>query len=196
MLTPREQDTYQFISNYLLKHQKPPLLSEIAEGLGIQSKGVIHRYLSALEEQGYIQRVSKHRGIELLDAPTAGELPLLGKIAAGRPIEAIQDRQSVNFSQLLGAANRYALQVKGDSMINAGIHSGDFVIVEHADSAAKNQIVVALIDAQEATLKRISYPRKNKIRLTPENDQMQPEDYAADRITIQGVLVAQLRTYA
>ena len=195
MLTPREQDTYQFISNYLLKHQKPPLLSEIAEGLGIQSKGVIHRYLSALEEQGYIQRVSKHRGIELLDAPTAGELPLLGKIAAGRPIEAIQDRQSVNFSQLLGAANRYALQVKGDSMINAGIHSGDFVIVEHADSAAKNQIVVALIDAQEATLKRISYPRKNKIRLTPENDQMQPEDYAADRITIQGVLVAQLRTY-
>lgn len=81
-------------------------------------------------------------------------------------------------------------------MINAGIHSGDFVIVEHADSAAKNQIVVALIDAQEATLKRISYPRKNKIRLTPENDQMQPEDYAADRITIQGVLVAQLRTYA
>lgn len=196
MLTPREQDTYQFISNYLLKHQKAPLLSEIAEGLGIQSKGVIHRYLSALEEQGYIQRVSKHRGIELLDAPTAGELPLLGKIAAGRPIEAIQDRQTVNFSQLLGAANRYALQVKGDSMINAGIHSGDFVIVEHADSAVKNQIVVALIDAQEATLKRISYPRKNRVRLTPENDRMQPEDYAADRITVQGVLVAQLRTYA
>jgi len=142
MLTRREQETYRFINSYLLKHQKAPLLSEIAQGLGIQSKGVIHRYLTALEEHGYIRRYAKHRGIELLDAPNPGELPLLGSIAAGRPIEAIENRESVNFAQLLGAANRYALKVQGDSMINAGIHSGDFVVIEHADSALENQIVV------------------------------------------------------
>jgi len=195
MLTKREQETYRFISSYLLKHQKAPLLSEIAEGLGIQSKGVIHRYLSALENNGYIQRHAKHRGIELLDGPQPGELPLLGSIAAGRPIEAIENRESVNFSELLGAANRYALQVQGDSMINVGIRHEDFVIIEHADSALKGQIVVALIDAQEATLKRISYPKKSLVRLTPENDSMQAQDYPAKRVTIQGVLVAQLRTY-
>jgi len=191
----KEKEAYRFISNYLLKHQQAPLLSEIAQGLGIQSKGVIHRYLTALEKHGYIQRHAKHRGIELLDAPDPGELPLLGSIAAGRPIEAIENRESVNFSQLLGAANRYALQVQGDSMINAGIHSGDFVIIEHADSALKDQIVVALIDAEEVTLKRISYPQKDLVRLTPENDAMQAQDYPVDQIEIQGVLVAQLRTY-
>ena len=154
MLTDREHSTLQFIQEYIAKHHKAPLLTEIATGLGIQSKGVVHRYLSALEEQGYIRRHQKHRGIELEGHPDLDELPLLGCIAAGKPIEAIENRELINFANLLGGPNRYVLQVKGHSMIDEGIRSGDLVVIEQASNARSNQIVVALIDDQEATLKK------------------------------------------
>ena len=160
MLTDREQDTLNFIAHYYIKEHKAPLLAEIAQGLGIQSKGVIHRYLSSLEDQGYIERNSKSRGIELVDKPDFDELPILGRIAAGKPIEAIEDHQLVNFSHLLGGPNRYVLQVKGHSMIDEGIRNGDFVIIESSNTAHKNQIIVALIDNENATLKRIQFPKK------------------------------------
>ena len=196
MLTEREQDTLNFIAHYYVKERKAPLLTEIAQGLGIQSKGVIHRYLSSLEDQGYIERNSRSRGIELVDKPDFDELPLLGRIAAGKPIEAIEDQQLVNFSHLLGGPNRYVLQVKGHSMIDEGIRNGDLVIIESTNNARKNQIVVALIDNENATLKRIQFPRKNIVRLIPENKNMQAKEYAADRVTIQGVLAGQVRMYS
>ncbi len=195
MLTEREQTTLQFIADYILKYRKAPLLIEIAEGLGIQSKGVVHRYLSALEEQGYIRRHQKHRGIQLVDHPDYDELPLLGRIAAGKPIEAIEDRELISFAHLLGGPNRYVLQVKGLSMIDEGIRSGDLVVIEQSSTARNNQIVVALIDNHEATLKRIKFPSRDVIRLIPANKNMQPKDYSADRVTIQGVLVGQVRMY-
>lgn len=195
MLTEREQDTLSFITQYYIRERKAPLLAEIAQGLGIQSKGVIHRYLSSLEDKGYIERHSRSRGIELVDKPDVDDLPLLGRIAAGKPIEAIEDRQLVNFSHLLGGPNRYVLQVKGHSMIDEGIRNGDLVVIESANTARKNQIVVALIDNENATLKRIQFPKKNTIRLIPENKNMQAREYAAERVTIQGVLVGQVRMY-
>lgn len=196
MLTAREQDTLRFITNYYAKQRKAPLLMEIAQGLGIQSKGVVHRYVSSLEEKGYLLRNPKTRGIELSDQPDFNELPLLGRIAAGKPIEAIEDRQLVNFAHLLGGANRYVLQVKGHSMIDEGIRNGDLVVIESVNTAQSNQIVVALIDNENATLKRIQYPKKEVVRLIPENKNMQAKEYSAERVTIQGVLVAQLRMYA
>ena len=195
MLTEREQDTLSFISSYYAKERKAPLLTEIAGGLGIQSKGVVHRYVSALEENGYIVRNPKTRGIELVDHPDVDELPFLGRIAAGRPIEAIEDKQIMNFTHLLGGPNRYVLQVKGHSMIEEGIRNGDLVVIEHASNARSNQIVVALIDGEDATLKRIQYPKKDLIRLVPANKTMQPKEYSAKRVAIQGVLVGQVRTY-
>ncbi len=196
MLTDREQDTYNFITNYYIKTHKAPLLTEIAEGLGIQSKGVVHRYVSSLEEKGYITRNAKTRGIELTDQPNLDELPLLGRIAAGKPIEAIEDQQLVNFSHLLGGPNRYVLQVKGNSMIDEGIRNGDLIIIESQTTAESNQIIVALIDNENATLKRIQFPKKDVVRLIPENKNMQPKEYSSDRVTIQGVLVGQVRMYA
>jgi repressor LexA len=196
MLTEREQDTLSFITQYYIRERKAPLLAEIAQGLGIQSKGVIHRYLSSLEDKGYIERHSRSRGIELIDKPDVDELPLLGRIAAGKPIEAIEDQQLVNFSHLLGGPNRYVLQVKGHSMIDEGIRNGDLVVIESSNIARKNQIVVALIDNENATLKRIQFPKKNIIRLIPENKNMQAREYAAERVTIQGVLVGQVRMYS
>jgi len=195
MLTEREQTTLQFIVDFYAKSRKSPLLTEIAEGLGIQSKGVVHRYLSSLEEQGYIRRHQKHRGIELVDHPNYDELPLLGRIAAGKPIEAIENRELINFAHLLGGTNRYVLQVKGHSMIDEGIRSGDLVVIEQAKMARSNQIVVALIDNHEATLKRIKFPNRDTVRLIPANKNMQPKNYSTDRVTIQGVLVGQVRMY-
>lgn len=196
MLTAREQDTLRFITDYYAKQRRAPLLMEIAKGLGIQSKGVVHRYVSSLEEQGYLLRnAKKPGGIELTDQSDFNELPLLGRIAAGKPIEAIEDRQLVNFAHLLGGSNRYVLQVKGHSMIDEGIRNGDMVVIESVSTAQSGQIVVALIDNENATLKRIQYPKKNVVRLIPENKHMQAKDYSAERVTIQGVLVAQLRMY-
>ena len=195
MLTEREQAALQIIQNYIAKHRKAPLLTEIAAGLGIQSKGVVHRYLSTLEEQGYIRRHQKHRGIELESHPNSHELPLLGRIAAGKPIGAIENQELINFANLLGGPNRYVLQVKGHSMIDEGIRNGDLVVIEQASTARSNQIVVALIDEQDATLKRIKFPRRDVIRLIPANKNMQPKEYSADRVIIQGVLVGQVRMY-
>jgi|TARA_B110000908_G_scaffold122506_1_gene143686 repressor LexA len=195
MLTDREQDTYQFIKSYYHSKRKAPLLLEIAEGLGIRSKGVVHRYVSSLEEQGYIVRHAKTRGISLVDRTDIDELPMLGRIAAGKPIEAIEDQQVVNFSHLLGGANRFVLQVKGHSMIDEGIRNGDFVVIESQTTAVSNQIVVALVDNENATLKRIQFPKKNIICLIPENKNMQAKEYSSDRISIQGVLVGQVRMY-
>ena len=195
MLTKREQDTFDFIASYYAKQRKAPLLTEIAESLGIQSKGVVHRYVSALEQKGYILRNPKTRGIELADHPNINELPFLGRIAAGKPIEAIEDRQSVDFAHLLNGPDRYVLEVKGRSMVDEGIRHGDLVIIEHASTARSNQIVVALIDGEEVTLKRIQFPKKDTVRLIPANKNMQAKEYPSRRVEIQGVLVGQVRVY-
>lgn len=196
MLSPREQDVYNFIVRFIRENGQSPLLTEIGEGLGIQSKGVIHRYISALEEAGLIEKTGRHRGIRVLEEGVApGTIPLMGRIAAGQPIEAIADQQVLDLNSLFAGASCYALQVKGESMIEEGIQDGDWVVIEAADSARNGDIVVALVDGEEATLKTIEYTTDGQVRLIPANSTMEVMVYPADRVQIQGLLKGQLRVY-
>ncbi len=198
MLTATQHKVLDFIRQYLAAQAYAPSLSEIAVGIGIRSKGTAHRHVQALAEAGYLRLIpGRKRGIELVDEPRDRllKLPLLGRIAAGRPIEAIADQESLNLADYLLGPDRYALQVTGDSMIEAGILDGDLVIVKRQDTANDNQIVVALIDGEEATLKRLQHRPDGEILLIAENRHMSPLAYAAERVSIQGVLVGQLRRY-
>lgn len=201
MLTDQQRRTYQFIGEYHDRHGYAPKLGEIAEGIGIRSKGVVHRYIKAIAEEGLIAlHPGKHRGIRLVkNHPRTREkdlsLPLAGKIAAGRPIEAIPDQEAINLAEFFIGPDCFVLRVQGDSMIEAGILDGDMVIVEKRDYAENGDIVVALIDNDEATLKRLKKNRGGSITLIPANQSMQPISYPARRIQIQGIVVGQMRSY-
>ncbi len=186
----------RFIRRYLAQHGQGPTLTEIGDALGINSKGTVHRYVQALVDKGHLHHTERGwRGIRLTELPHSHTtLPLVGRIAAGRPIEAIPDQDELSFSEFSDQDN-YALEVQGDSMCEIGILDGDIVIIKSQPMAKDGEIVVALIDDQEATLKRFRKLDDNKIKLIPENSQMQPMVYDAQRVQIQGVLVGQLRRY-
>lgn len=198
-LTDSQRKVLDFIQRFIAIYTVPPKLQEVAEGIGISSRGVAHRYVQALVEAGYIETDSgKHRGIRLLKSNPyhpESRLPLLGEIAAGKPIEAIPGQDEIDLSEFFGR-NNFAVQVKGDSMIDAGILDGDTVIIEFRETADDGDIVVALIDESETTLKRFKRSQRGKyIKLIPENSEMEPMVYEAERVRIQGVLIGQLRKY-
>ncbi len=195
MLTPLESRILEFVRRHLDRQDRGPTLTEIGAKVGIQSKGTVHRYVQAMIDKGYVERERGWRGIRLATPPASDALPLLGRIAAGRPIEAIADQQSLDLNALFVGPRRFVLQVSGDSMIEAGILDGDLVVIERRDAAHDGEIVVALIDNDEATLKRIKQHRNGQIELIPANRTLKPLRYAAERVQIQGVLVGQLRTY-
>ncbi len=201
MLSRREQDTYNFICDYIAQHQQGPLLDEIANGLGIKSKGVIHRYVQALAKAEMIELVAgRHRGIQLPGQEQAPDdnapvLPLLGRIAAGQPIEAIPEQDEINLADFFMGPGRFVLKVQGESMIEAGILPDDMVVIESCITARNGEIVVALVDQQEATLKRFRNNQDGTVTLIPENSDMQPMTFKAHQVHIQGVLVAQMRSY-
>ena len=200
MLTERQQATYQFIHDYHLRRGYAPKLTEIADGIGIRSKGVVHRYLKAIAEEGLIELLpGRHRGIRMTEYQESlaaeSTLPLVGKIAAGQPIEAIPDHNTFDLSAFFLGPNRFVLKVQGDSMIDAGILDGDMVVVEQSDNARNGDIVVALIDKDEATLKYLQQNKDGTVTLLPANQTMQPMNYSADRVQIQGVVVGQMRSY-
>jgi len=201
MLSRREQDTYDFICNYINEHQQGPLLEEIAIGLGIKSKGVVHRYVQTLAKAELIELISgRHRGIQLPSSePVIDEnapvMPLLGRIAAGMPIEAIPDQAEINLADFFMGPGRFLLKVQGESMIDAGILPDDIVVIESCITARNGEIVVALVDQQEATLKRFKNNQDGTVTLIPENSEMQPMIFDAHRVHIQGVLVGQMRSY-
>jgi repressor LexA len=196
MLTPKEEKVLQCITRYIAIQGHGPTLEEIGTEVGINSRGTIHRYVKALEDKGHLHRNPQWRGMRLTGEAErrTNMLPFVGRISAGKPIEAITDQEEINFSELLLGADRYVLKIAGDSMIDAGIHDGDYVIIKHAESAKTGDIVVALIDQSEATLKRLKKRRKG-IELIPENASMQPMFYDNERVQIQGVLVGQVRLY-
>ena len=198
-LTDKQQLTLDFIQRYLASHLVAPKLQEIADGIGISSRGVAHRYVQALCDTGFISMGnSKQRGIRLIKPnPHRPEsvLPLLGKIAAGKPIEAIPGEDQLDLRDFFGH-NNFAVRVQGDSMIEAGIMDGDTVIIEFRETANDGDIVVALIDETETTLKKFKRSHKGRyIKLIPANKDMEPMVYEASRIRIQGVLIGQLRKY-
>jgi len=201
MLSRREQDTYDFICHYIDEHHQGPLLEEIAAGLGIKSKGVVHRYVQSLAKADLIELISgRHRGIQLPSGEPAVDenapvMPLLGRIAAGLPIEAIPDQNEINLADFFMGPGRFLLKVQGESMIDAGILPDDIVVIESCVTARNGEIVVALVDQQEATLKRFKNNQDGTVNLIPENSEMQTMTFEAHRVHIQGVLVGQMRSY-
>ena len=208
-LTDRERQVYDFVQAYARRHGVPPKLREIGAHLGIASRGTVHRYLRAIEERGLIAITpDRMRGIRLVgkgrgdthahaDSRNASSttLPVLGRIAAGLPIEAIADETHIDLAEFFMGPNRFVLRVDGESMIEAGILHDDMVIVESRNSARDGEIAVALIDNQEATLKYFQRNQDGSITLRPANSRFLPMRYAAERVTIQGVVVGQMRSY-
>lgn len=195
MLTDTERKTFQFINQFIKTHGYAPKFPEIAKGIGIKSTGVVHRYIKALIDKGLIDYTPhRHRGIRLLEEANTTSIPLLGKIAAGKPIEAIPDQQAIDLVGIFSGKNLYALKVQGDSMIDEGILDGDTVICSPSDSANDGDIVVALIDQQEVTLKKVKLNKNNHtVTLVPANTTLTPITYSAERITIQGVFKGLVR---
>jgi repressor LexA len=199
VLTRLEKRILDFVRDYGNEHGESPLLREIGAAVGVSSRGTLHRYVQSLVNKGFLTQAGEGKGRQLRlteERAGGGTLPLLGRIAAGRPIEAISDQREVDFAALLGGDRRYVLKVVGDSMIDIGIYDGDLVVCEPQDTAEDGDIVVALIDDSEATLKRFRHCKNGQVLLIPENSTMAPMEYDAERVRIQGVLVAQVRTYA
>ena len=224
MLTPKQRDMLKLIHQRVQTDGVVPSYEEMREELKLTSKSGVHRLVKALEERGFIKRLAnKARAIEITNLPEALDqkrfrpsvigggvsriglgsahhaldVPVMGQIAAGTPIEAIQHvshHVSVPGSMVDNAAKHYALDVKGDSMINAGINDGDVVIIRHQHDADSGDIVVALVEEQEATLKRLR-KHGDVIKLEAENKDYVTQVYRKDQVRIQGRLVGLMRTY-
>ena len=199
-LTRRQQEIYEYLRDHQDEFDHPPTLDELCAALGLSSKGSLHKQVQALIEADLVEPMNnQRRGIRLksLVENDAEQLPLLGYIAAGRPIEAIEqtDQERVKVPGWLRTQRPcYVLQVRGDSMIEEGILDGDHIVVENRTNARNGEIVVALVDGSDATLKRIEQ-KPGAVVLHPANSGMQAMHYSPDRIQIQGVLVGQMRSY-
>jgi repressor LexA len=199
-LTRRQREIYAYLQAHARDFPHPPTLDELCEALGLRSRGSLHKQIQALVEAGLVEPMNQQqRGIRLVEpsaeAPGMDTLPLLGFIAAGHPIEAIPQPEYVEVPDFLRTRGHcYVLQVRGDSMIEDGILEGDWVVIEQRDTARNGEIVVALIDECEATLKRIEQ-HPDRVVLHPANAQLKPMIFSPDRVRIQGVLVGQMRRY-
>jgi repressor LexA len=216
MLTAKQHELLLFIDSRLKEGGISPSFDEMREALELKSKSGVHRLISALEERGFIRRLpNRARALEVVKFPesrpsatitpirpvTAApandmmEIPLHGKIAAGTPIEALQGTESFAVPPaLLGAGEHYALEVSGDSMVDEGILDGDFALIRKVDTARDGEIVVALIDNEEATLK--TFRREGSmVRLDPANRNYEPQRYDPRRVQIQGKLAGLIRRY-
>ena len=195
MLTQKQQQTLESIEQFIAHHHYAPSMAEIADGIGIESRGVAHRYVKALSAAGWLKTLpGKRRNIELQNKRLLNrKLPLIGKIAAGKPIEAIIESDTVDLVETFLNSKCFALRVKGSSMIEDGIFDGDIVVCEKAPHADNGQIVVALIDNEAATLKRIHHNPDRTVTLIPANARLAPMVYDASRVMIQGIFVGLLR---
>src|SRR6476469_4500252 len=221
MLTAKQRELLLFIDTRLNESGISPSFDEMREALELKSKSGVHRLISALEERNFIRRLpNRARALEVLrmpdqpGAPAATpeakapelkpvrvpandtiEIPLHGRIAAGTPIEALQGTEQFAVpAALLGPGEHYALEVSGDSMVDEGILDGDFALIRKVDTARDGEIVVALIDDEEATLK--TYRREGRmIRLDPANSRYEPQRYEEGRVQIQGRLAGLIRRY-
>ena len=196
-LTRRQQQIYEYLVDNAGHFDHPPTHDELCQALGLSSRGSLHKHIQALVQAGLVEPMDgSHRGIRLVEQqPATDGIPLLGRIAAGRPIEAVQQPETMQVPEaLLGRGACYVLQVSGDSMIEAGILDGDYVVIEQRDSARNGEIVVALVNNEEATLKRIEQTPQEVI-LHPANVSMLPVAYPHGAVQIQGVLRGLLRRY-
>lgn len=209
-LTRRQREAFEFIRRFLSEKNYSPSLQEIAEGLQLSSLATVHKHLKTLSEKGLIKRHwNKGRGIELcteMDMPqpvrmelqACYALPIRGTVAAGLPIEAVEDsdaeRLSVPSDLVSNADETFVLRVRGDSMIEEGIHEGDFIICERRSEVRNGQVVVALVGGAETTVKTF-YLEGKDVRLQPANSFMAPIIVAARDVKVQGVVIGLLRKY-
>jgi repressor LexA len=198
VLTPRQRAAYDFITGFRDRRGYAPSYEEIRRHLGVSSLNAVAKLIIQLRRRGYLAP-APHNAKRWLAPPSrrtgGGAIPLLGVVAAGRPIEPVEVPEEIEVPQAMtGAGERYALRVRGDSMIEDGIHDGDVVVVRRARRAENGQTVVAVVDG-EATLKRFRLVG-GRIELRPANAALQPIRVAAERVEIRGVLVGLLRSYA
>jgi len=198
-LTKRQKEILDFVSEFIDRQGYSPSMEEIAARFKFASLNSVFKHLGSLETRGYLRRdPNRARSIELArrDEEATRILPLFGFVAAGRPIEAVANEESVAIPAefLPRRGSYYVLRVKGESMIGDHIEDGDFVVVESRKEAAQGEMVVALVDGESVTLKRL-YPEGDHVRLQPANPELQPIVVDAGRVEIQGVVVGLLRRY-
>ncbi len=200
-LTRRQREILDYLNDYTAEHGYAPSFDEIAEKFDYASLATVHEHLSNLERKGYIKRsYNESRAIEILPSdvfPKAVELPLLGSVAAGLPLEAQTTGETVSVpdSFVRRTGNHYVLKVRGSSMIDAQIADGDFVVVQDKPSADNGEMVIAMLQDSTATVKRFYRERDGRIRLQPANDSMQPIYVNENEISVRGVVVGVLRRY-
>ncbi len=200
-LTKRQKEILDHLTDYIEAHGYAPSFEEIADAFGYTSLATVHEHVSNLERKGYIRKAyNQSRSIELVRAtgrPAGVELPLLGEVAAGHPIEAIPDRETILVPPdlLRKGGENYVLRVTGDSMIDEQIRDGDFIIVNSRTTAEDGEMVVALIAGESATVKKLYREKGGQIRLQPANDALEPMYFSADEVVIQGIVVGVIRRY-
>ena len=199
ILTKRQKELYDYLEDFLGGHGYAPTLEEIGAHFKLSSLATVHKHLANLEQKGLIKRKwNFSRAIELVDQrkrPAGVELPLLGYVAAGQPIEALENAETFTVpEEFVRRQNTFVLRVKGNSMINDGIWDGDYIVVEERASAENGETVVALING-EATVKRFHREKGGKIRLMPVNETLAPIIAKAQEVAIRGVVVAVMRKY-
>jgi repressor LexA len=216
-LTRRQKDLLDYLASFIEKNGYSPSYEEIASGLDLTSLATVHKHIQALESKGYLKRgFNQSRSLEIaakylderktysslreMPTPTPApapllEVPLMGRIAAGMPVESVAHQETLVFQDFLGDESTFALRVKGDSMIDDHICSGDFVLVERASSVRDGEIVVALVEGSETTLKRFYRESDGMVRLQPANSEMGPIRVAQENVDVQGRVLAVLRKY-
>jgi repressor LexA len=206
-LTKRQKDFLDFLAGFLEKHGYCPSYEEIAEGMSLASLATVHKHILALETKHYLKRgFNQSRSLEIASkyydeqrqhrqAVPSYEVPLLGRIAAGVPVESLAGNDSISFADFVGDPNTYALQVRGESMVEDHICDGDYVLVERATEARDGEIVVALVNGMETTLKRFYRESDGRVRLQPANATMKPIYVPGPSVAIQGKVLAVLRKY-
>lgn len=207
-LTPRQKQLLDYMVGFIGSNGYSPSYEEVAAGLNLASLATVHKHISALERKNYIRRShNQSRSVEISARylseyqRSKGEspspvVPLLGRIAAGAPVEAIQGSETLNFADFAGNPGTFALEVRGDSMIEDHICSGDFVLVEKTVNVREGDIVVALVNGSEATLKRFYKEPNGKVRLQPANSEMKPIIVDRSALDVQGRVLAVLRKFS
>jgi repressor LexA len=202
-ITRRQKEVYDFLQRFIEEHGYSPSFEEIGAGLGLSSPATVHKHLNNLQEKGLLKRdYNRSRSIDVVKIrtrtkqPIPGEvsLPLLGIIAAGRPLEAVENPESISLGDFARAKDVYVLKVKGESMQDEHIVDGDYVLVEKTNTARNGEIIVALVSKSETTLKRI-YQEGDSIRLQPSNASMKPIIVPAAEVEVQGRVIGVLRKY-
>lgn len=198
IISEKQRQVYDFIVKFVKTEGHSPMIRDIARHFGFSSPATVHKYLVALEAAGMIVRGKRNALVQLLPEEHNSEaidIPLLGKIAAGRPIDVIAQEELVSIpKEMLGRSRTYALRVVGDSMIDEHIADGDLIVVEHCQQAQSGQTIVALVDDTSATVKKIFY-EKGQIRLQPANPKYQPMMLNANQVKVQGRVIGVMRRY-